>query len=317
MKERPVQKDDRSEEERVSVPDWCEPLLEDMGVGKTTPIEETFRVADTYSNKSAPNVRTTWSWVLLLECLAVIAPILWLLAYRLEVTSIYIGYAVVAACAGTLGTCWWYRWRGTQHSWTRSRLLAEIARSRMTSSPLSADATHGALEVAPSIQGLVGRLGPVPACSEEMGWNERKRAYLAGRIDAQIEYYDTQSRSAEASRRRLSRWVTRGLDGALFLAVAGLMIALSSGSDHWMRLSGSDIVLAVTGSALPLIALFCQSLNSYLGLDRRRGRYLQQLEFLRKARWRLEFSDDQQKDMAIVEQTERSLLSLVALGNTF
>ena len=109
--------------------------------------------------------------------------------------------------------------------------------------------------------------------AEEAELASLKEDYLENRLKDQESHYRKKGLEALKSRRRLSRIVTRGLDGALFLAVGGLIVGLSSRTEMWLQLSGLDLVLGFIGSALPLIAILAQSMNAYLELNRRTGRY--------------------------------------------
>lgn len=293
-----------------AVPSWLEPWLAQNGLDSTASVERIFTAADTHSLHTAPNARLTWVWLLLFECAAVLAPVLWLLSDRGGPSVIGSASVVLAVCAVTVALCWWLRWKGTRHAWTRSRLIAEVMRSRLACAGVAPSATRRALAVAPSIRGLAG-LGELGADSPGSSWRERRDEYLTGRVDDQLAYFEKQSGAAGRTRARLSRWVTRALDAALFLAVVGLVIALSTGVEIWLRLSESDVLLVLVGCGLPLVALFCQNLNGYLGLDRRRGRYLQQVEMLRMARQELVGARSEEEVRAIVERVEASLLSEV------
>ena len=290
------------------MPDWSEPLIKALNLADQKSPQEVLDRAEMAANQLAPDTRRIWKWILAMEGFAVLAPIAWLLVVRLGLPVSYAAYSVIVCTVLVVGICWWLRWRGMQQTWARARMMAEIARSAKATAGLAENATLGALGAAPGLQPVAQWI-----IGESSGTSAaiNKDAYITGRIDDQLEYYQRKHAEAIAERRRLSGRVTLALDGALFLAVAGVALSLSPTAERWLRLSGSDYFLGVVGATLPLVAILMQLLGSYLELNRRAGRYAQQAEFLdsAKERFKVPMTPDQLGDA--VREVERVLLSEV------
>lgn len=292
------------------MPAWTEPLIKALNLeGQTSPVEVLDR-AELAANRLAPDTRRMWKWILAMEGFAVLAPITWLLVMRLGLPVSYAAWSVAFCTLLVVAICWWLRWRGMQQTWARARMLAEIARSAIATKDVPGEPTVAALGGAPSLQ---------PIANWIIGANSGSRSdsvaskdgYIATRIDDQLGYYRGKHAAAVAERKRLSGHVTLSLDGALFLAVAGVALSLSPTAERWLRLSGSDYFLGVVGTALPLVAILMQLLGSYLELNRRAGRYAQQVEFLESVKKRMENGMSAEKLQATVAEVERVLLSEV------
>ncbi|MES2659301.1 MAG: hypothetical protein V4689_11845 [Verrucomicrobiota bacterium] len=292
------------------MPAWSEPLIKALNLtGQPSP-DEVLERSEMAANRLAPDTRRIWKWILAMEGFAVLAPIAWLLVVRLGLPISYAAYSVIFCTLLVVAICWWARWRGMQQTWARTRMLAEIARSAKATSDLAGDATVEALSGAPSLQ-PVARWIVGDHHAREVPASDFKQRYVAGRIDDQLDYYRRKHSEAIQERRRLGGFVTLSLDGALFLAVAGVALSLSHTAERWMRLSGSDYVLGVVGAALPLVAILMQLLGSYLELNRRAGRYAQQVEFLESVRSRIDGPLTDGQLQSAVSDVERVLLSEV------
>lgn len=292
-------------------PAWYEPLAKALGLQSDSTAEQVLKKADTVANTLAPNTRRLWKWILTLEGVAVVLPLLWLLVLRLGWHPGYTASAVLTCTLLIVGVCWWLRWRGMQHTWTRARLLAEIARSADATGWLPGRVTVEALASAPKLQVIASGLPQNPAHDDAPDLESLKQRYLKERIQHQRQHYADKRRAAIQERKNLSRWVTRSLDGALFLAVAGAALVISGKADYLMRISGSDYVMGLAGTTLPLVAILMQSLSSFLELNRRTGRYALQIDFLDVIGTRLQEATTLPEAMAIVHQVENVLLGEV------
>jgi hypothetical protein len=266
--------------------------------------------ANEAATRLAPNTRRLWRSILALEGMAVLFPMGWLLVTQRNWPAAPIAAGVAVCTVAVVGVCWWLRWRNQQQAWSRTRLLAEVARSFEATAGWPGEPTRAALATAPSLQPLADVFA-VPAVGEESGWERARDAYLVERIDDQSQYYRHKAEEAAKDRRRLSRYVTLSLDGALFLAVLGVWLG-ATGSMRWLlSVFDSDLILGLAGAALPLTAILMQSLSVYLELNRRAGRFSQQWEFLQASRRRLERAGTRDEAVAAVRDVEQSLLAEV------
>lgn len=298
-----------SPEDGEGLPSWSIPLLFALGITKGGDPATILTKAGDVADRLAPNFRRTVRYILLFEGIAVLAPLLWLLVVRLHWPAAYVSYAVVFCTVSVIIICWWLRWRGMQLARTEARIVGEIARSGVATTGIPGDQTVDALSGSPSLQPLAAWI--IGEDTEAIPLEEANAAYSKERVEDQLGYYRKKLDEAIFERRRLGRIVTLSLDGALFLAVAGLAISFNPEAGRWLRLSGSDYVLGFVGAALPLIAVLMQLLGSNLELDRRTGRYAQQIEFLEAARKKLESIGSYEEFGAIVMEVERILLGEV------
>lgn len=274
-----------SETDASGLPDWAPPLFSAMGLSEGSDPATILEKAGAMADRLAPSIRRTIRYLLLFQGVAVLAPLLWFLVVRHRWPAEYVSYAVVFCTVVLIAICWWLRWRGMQYARAGARVIGEIARSAVATRGIPGRPTVAALSREPSLQPL--------ACwidgddSETIPVEEVAPRYVEERVDDQLAYYRRILKGAVFERRRLGRIVTFALDGALFLAVAGLAVSFNPEAYRWFRLSGSDYILGFVGAALPLVALLMQLLGSSLELDRRTGRYAQQIEFLESVREKL------------------------------
>ena len=291
-----------------NLPEWAKPLLTALDLRNSKNPDIVLERADNAANQLAPNTRRMWKWVLVLEGLAVLAPLLWLLVSRFRLPVPLAACSVLVCTLLVVGICWWLRWRGMQFSWARTRMIAEIARSAKATEGIGGQATAAALGGAPSLQTIARWIGHGETETQPQ---EAKDHYLATRIEDQLSHYQKKHRQALDERTRLSRHVTRAMDGALFLAVTGVAVSLNESAERWLRLSGSDYVLGCVGVMLPLTAILMQLLGSYLELNRRAGRYVQQIEFLAESKKLLSEATTREEIQHVVKEVERGLLGEV------
>src|SRR5690606_15688830 len=89
----------------------------------------------------------------------------WLIVLRERWNVSYVAYSVVLCTLFMVGISWWVRWRGMQHAWARTRMVAEITRSLLITSNVAPGATSQALRGAPSLEQIArwleaGRTAP-------------------------------------------------------------------------------------------------------------------------------------------------------------
>ena len=291
-------------------PAWADPLLASLGLNRRSPVAEVYEKSNDLATRLAPNTRRLWRSILILEGIAVLLPIGWLMVSQRNWPAAPLAGAVAICTVALVGVCWWLRWRSQQQSWSRSRLLAEITRSLMATSGWPEKPTRGALGTAPSLQPVADWFErPAEAA---VPWTDLREAYLEKRIDDQSRYYESKAGEAAADRRRLSLYVTRSLDGALFLAVLGLWLGFSDKMRWVLSVFETDLILGLAGAVLPLTAILMQSLSVYLELNRRTGRYAQQWEFLQANRERLRAAKSPEEAATIVREVEQALLAETA-----
>ncbi len=296
-------------------PSWTENLLGSLGLQRGEKAKKVLEHADHLATRLAPNTRRLWRWILLLEGFAVLLPICWLMVAQREWPGGIVAVAIALCTLGVVGFCWWMRWRNQQHLWTRSRLLAEFARSAEATRNWPGRPTWTALEMAPSLQPLLGAMAQPDVQATEADLERLKASYIDERIEnektGQLEYFRSKAKQAAEERRRLTQYVTWSLDGALILAVLGLWLGFSNTAQWLFSVANSDLFLGLIGAGLPLIAILMQSLDSYLELNRRTGRFAQQWEFLDVARKRLANTRTLEEAVERVQEIERVLLAEV------
>lgn len=296
------------------MPSWLLPLLKVLGIKEQDNAKVILSKAERLANQLAPNTRRMYAYILVVQGLAVLAPLLWLLVTRSGVNVSYVGYFSAVCAILLVAVLWWVRWRGMQHNWARARVVAEIARSQLASASIDPVITAKALTAAPSLAAIAAYLQRPVAVDELKNSNAAalQTDYCQQRVVDQLNYYRQKRRLAQQQRHRLSKTVTLCVDAALFLAVMGLLIALRDNSNSWLLWSGSDYILAFIGALLPLVAILLQLRGNYLDLDRRVGRYAQQIEFLEQQQQRLESKLPPAQFKQVVVETELSLLSEVS-----
>lgn len=296
-------------EKTEGLPSWAPPLFSVLRITRGGDPATILAKAGGMADRLAPNIRRTIRYILLFQGIAVLAPLLWFLVVRHRWPASYVSYAVVFSTLLLIAICWWLRWRGMQYARTGARLVGEIARSGVSTKEISEKATVDALRAEPSLQPLAQWI--VGEGVEKVPVEEAAGHYLEQRVDDQLGYYQRMLEEAIVERRRLGRIVTFSLDGSLFLAVAGLAVSFNAEADRWLGLSGSDYILGFVGAALPLVALLMQLLGSSLELDRRTGRYAQQIEFLESIREKLNGVTSRESLEETVGEVERVLLGEV------
>jgi hypothetical protein len=251
---------------------WLTRLFKVAGVPPGAELETIKSKMDALANRAAPLTRRWWKWVLLLQGIAVLVPLAWL-RHPLFVPAGWVAAATFSTVILFVSVNWWLRWRGMQTTWARARLVAEVSRSLFCTRACPRTPALESLDVVPSLHSLrevagVRSLEPMPSPE----WRE---AYIADRIDAQLDYFVARRAEAERQRSQLSRWGTLMLDIALAFAFAGVVVSLAPQSESWRRILGDfrfEIALGLTGVLAPLILLLVQLLRGVQELNRRTAR---------------------------------------------
>ncbi|MFC4995529.1 hypothetical protein [Rubritalea tangerina] len=292
------------------MPDWVNETCSTLGLTESNAPNEILHRAGDVADRLAPDTRRMWTWILAFQGAAVLIPLFWLLVVRERWEVSYTAFAVTSCTLFMIGICWWLRWRGMQHSWIRTRLITEIARSAEITHGTSPEATIQALNNSPSLQ-PIAQWTLAGTHSQNLPIEEQKQKYLTGRIEDQLAYYRGKRSDATRERKQLSKVVTISLDAALFMAVAGLAIALRPESTRWLQYSNSDYMLGFVGAALPLVAILAQLRGFYFDIDRRVGRYAQQIEYLSRAKELVTEASSEDELHEHITETERCLLGEV------
>ena len=290
---------------------WLPELFETAGLSPDADLETVKSKMSAVANQTAPLTRRGWKWILLLQGLAVLAPLAWLVRRPVDLPVRETALLTLCAVILLVALNWWLRWRGMQKTWARSRLVAEHARSLLA----TVDCPH-----MPALQSLalVPALRPLrwiahrPAGS--VSFAEWRDFYVQKRIGDQEEYFSEKQKQAESQRKRLTRWATLLLDIALAFAFAGAIVAFAPHYRDWIRKLGDirlEIVLGVAGALMPLGLLLVQILRGVQELNRRTARFAQQSQMLEQAKARLESVASPKPAMEVIENTERQLLAEV------
>ena len=290
--------------------DWLLPMFRAAGIAPDADLGEIQKKMDALANRAAPLTRRWWKWIIFIQALAVLIPLAWL-RHPIFLPISWIGVAGLLTVGVFVSVNWWLRWRGMQKRWARSRLVAEVSRSLLSTSHCPRPTTLSIFEIIPALEPLrvIADKSPRPEASPD--W---KQDYLKNRIEDQWNYYRSKQREAERQRRQLSRWGTLMLDLALAFAFAGLVITLSPQGESWRRIFGDyrlEIVLGVMGVIAPLTLLLVQLLRNVQELSRRTARYCQQQQILERTKTRLATAQDEEAAMVAVDETERQLLAEV------
>src|SRR5690554_5128526 len=211
------------------IPPWLTPLLQALAIAPNETAASVLTKAEQLANRLAPNTRRMYAYILVVQGLAVMAPLLWLLITRSGVNVSYVGYFSAVCAILLVAVLWWVRWRGMQHNWARARVVAEIARSVVATQNIEPSMTRRALAGAPSLAAIATQLSKATQPKQFDATN-----YLQQRVLDQLNYYQQKRRLAQQQRNRLSKTVTLCVDAALFLAVMGLIIALRDNSNSWL-----------------------------------------------------------------------------------
>lgn len=284
---------------------WLPRLFAIAGIPAHGDLETIRDRMDALANRAAPVTRRWWKWIIALEGVTILAPLMWL-CRPLNVSLSWVATITLLTVILFVTVNWWLRWRGMQKTWARARLLAEITRSLLSTQGCPRMPAIAELDILPELS-LLTRSAPR---SESKSFPQWRADYIKNRIEDQAEYFSEKRQEATRQRKRFSRWATLMLDIALACAFAGIVIAFSPRGESWRRMLGDfrlEIALGLAGAIAPLVLLLAQLLRGYQELNRRTARYAQQEEMLARAKERLLRASDSETAMEVVDFTERQL----------
>jgi hypothetical protein len=264
---------------------------------------------DELANQAAPVTRRFWKWILFLQALVVLLPLMWLLRRQAPIPIGTVAAAIFTSVVLLVAVSWWLRWRGMQKTWARARLVAEVARSLLATA--DCPDVHGLSiwDLAPALAPLQEARRPPPRDVSFSEWRDR---YVKQRIDGQDKYFASKQKQAEKERKQLSRWTTLLLDIALAFAYAG--VAIAGIPQLWLKQLGGvrvELVLGLAGVAVPVGLLVVQILRGVQELSRRTARYAQQRQMLQQAKARLMSVRNPEAAVEVIKNTEQLLLGEV------
>jgi len=290
---------------------WLSELFEQAGLTPDDSLKTIQTRMDNLANRAAPVTRRWWKWILFLEGITVLIPLAWLVQRMVFIRIEWVAAVTFLAVLLLVAVNWWLRWRGMQKTWARSRLVAEVARSLLSTAACSGTRSPAVLGEVPSLRPLrwIAR-----STASSLPFPEWRQLYLEKRIDDQEKYFCKKQKQSEQQRKHLTRWATLLLDVALAFAFAGAVICLAPEARTWLRILGDyrlEIILGVAGAAMPLGLLLVQLLRGLQEVNRRTARFAQQRQMLQQARARLANLSSAAAAMQVVEETERQLLGEV------
>jgi len=291
--------------------EWMADLFAVAGLSPEADLETIQARMDEVANRAAPVTRSWWRWLLLLQGLAVLVPLGWLVRRAVYIPVGWVAGITFLVVLLLLGFSWWVRWRSMQKTWARARLLAEVARSLLATANCLTAPTLRALAAVPSLRPLRW-LARVPR--ESLPFPQWRDLYLQQRIDDQARYFQRKQEEAEAQRKQLTGWTTLLLDLALAFAFAGAVLSIARYTPIWLQKLEDvrlEIVLGMTIALATLALLVVQLLRGVLEVNRRTARFAQQRELLKHARARLNSTNSPAMARQIVEDTEMQLLAEV------
>jgi len=195
-----------------------------------------------------------------------------------------------------------------QALWARTRTAAEIARSVLVTWSTPRPYEVIGEEVAPWLSGILRALNFLKMEDNhrvETPLSDFKQEYRRDRVAHQIEYFSRQARKAERQERRYAAlgWICGVL--ATLIAVACL-----SGGLQWLANHGFSgrQWLAFTMSALFEVATMAGAFASMKDCARRRRRYRELSQALRRWDTQLEALNTWNSVLRVVERIERALI---------
>lgn len=291
--------------------DWLPSVFQAADLRADADLESIFRKTDALATLAAPVTRRWFKWIIVIQALAVVVPITWLMNRAIGLPTGGVAGLTLGTIVVLIAMTWWLRWRGMQKTWARARLVAEVARSMLVTERCSGLPMPANVHGIPALRHLRWFcLAAGPHTQQD----DFVKGYIKDRIEDQENYFAQKQWAAEAERRRLSRWATLLLDISLVFAVAGTVIYLSARVLEWTHMPGGSaipIILGLAGAICPLILLLIELLRTLTELNRRNARYAQQRRVLKDAKDRLAAAPSEQAAAHIVEETERQLLAEV------
>ena len=182
--------------------DWLLPMFRAAGIAPDADLGEIQKKMDALANRAAPLTRRWWKWIIFIQALAVLIPLAWL-RHPIYLPISWIGVAGLLTVGVFVSVNWWLRWRGMQKRWARSRLVAEVSRSLLSTSHCPRPTTLSIFEIIPTLEPLRVIAGKSPRPEASPDW---KQDYLKNRIEEPgLDHYRSKQREAERQRRQLSR----------------------------------------------------------------------------------------------------------------
>jgi hypothetical protein len=300
----------KADTELESDGNWLPSLLRTAGTSETATPEEIMDKVGRVADSAAPLARSWWKWMVLIQGFSVAAPLLWLARRSLGLTPATAALLTLVAVLLLVVSLWWMRWRGMQRTWARARLVVEVMRGQGAAAVCPVLLRRRVLESVPTLKPLLQHQDP----ALQKPWPEWRDAWIASRIDTQVEYYRNAREKAEKIRRNLTRAATLCMDVMLAFAAAGLVLTFSNRAPQWLRMLGDyriECILGLTGALLALAIILLQSLRHLQELNRRTAGYARQAAMLDQARERLKEEATPELAVQIVEDTEEQLLGEV------
>jgi hypothetical protein len=289
---------------------WLAGLESAAGISPGDSLEVIQQRMDGLALRAAPLARSWSRWMTLIQALAVMMPMLWLVRRSIGLPPSVAALACLAAVVLLITALWWMRWRGMQRTWARARLVAEVARSQITASIFPVLPARRVLEAIPSLRPIIETHDE----AHEQPWPQWKETWLQHRVDDQLAYYRKAKERAELSRKHFTKWATVFMDVMLALSAAGVIVTLSNRAPQWLRILGDlriEAFMGVAGVLLPLGIVLLQSLRYLQELNRRTARFARQITMLEKARAELLAAEKPDVALSIVSATEDQLLGEV------
>lgn len=289
---------------------WLPDLLRSAGLAAGASLDDIQREMDHLADSAAPIARTWWKWIILVQGMSVVVPILWLMRRTLGLGPSTVALISLAAVVIFIAGLWWMRWRGMQRTWARARVVAEVARSQVSAAVCPSLPARRVLGGIPAVLPLL----TIHDAAKIRNWPEWKETWISDRLDGQLDYYRGAREKAEKTRQKLSRWATLFMDVMLALSASGVVLTLSARAPQWLRILGDqrlECVLGAAGVLLPLGIILLQSLRQLQELNRRTARFARQITMLEKARRELQEASTPEKALQIIAATDDQLLSEV------
>ena len=289
---------------------WLPDLKTTAGVAEGDSLAVQLQKMDDLAVRAAPLARSWSKWMTVIQAVAVMTPLLWLMRKPLGYSPSVAALMSLLAVLVFIGALWWMRWRGMQRTWARARLVAEVARSQMACAACPVIPKRRVLEAIPDLKPVLESHDP----TAEKAWPQWREVWLKERLEDQLAYYKKAKQRAEDSRQHFTKWATVFMDVMLALAAAGIVLTLSSRAPQWLRMLGDqrlECFLGVAGVLLPLGIVLLQSLRYLQELNRRTARFARQIAMLERARAELLEAGAEETALGVVSATEDQLLGEV------
>ncbi|MGQ8364486.1 hypothetical protein [Glaciecola sp. 1036] len=291
--------------------DWTTNCLESLGLTDSTSAQDIFNVTDQHSTNMAPDNRKSWRLLVILEALAITLPLSWFMTTKQYWEPSVIAVLVLLFTVFMVGFIWWIRWRALRTNWIQLRLLAEVTRSYLHSRHFNKELTLKVVEGHPDLEHFAQHLIQDTTDDTQDIKNKNIDEYIEHRLSDQLSYYQSKYDQAQQKRLKLSRYITWAMDASVFFAVAGLVLVFGDSSERLFRLTGAGLFLGLIGCTLPLVAVLIQKLGSFLELDRRTGKYAQQMQILGHLKSKLLAAPNPSQAEIIIYEIEHALVSEV------